>query len=110
MRPRRRRRRSRRASTACCSPTRWSRRRPMADAPLARPERAAAPVATADIGVVEKPLSVWERLSNIAALRKLALLVALAVAWELYARVLAEPLLVPTFFDTLEAFWRGIAS
>jgi len=82
----------------------------MADAPLARPERLASPVASGDIGVVEKPLSTWERMTNVGALRKLALLVALAIAWELYARVLAEPLLVPTFLDTLRAFRDGIAS
>jgi len=82
----------------------------MADAPLARPERLRSHIAAADIGVVAKPLSAWERLANVPALRKLALLVALAVAWEVYARALAEPLLVPTFFDTLDAFWRAIAS
>ena len=84
----------------------------MADAVEApvRGEVLREPVAAADIGVVQKPLSAWERVSNIGAVRKLAWLVVLAVAWELYARWLDQPLLVPTFHDTLDAFARGIAS
>ena len=50
----------------------------------------------AAFGVVEKPLSGWERLGNIGAARKLALLVVLALVWEVYARWLNNPLLFPT--------------
>ena len=75
-----------------------------------RPEVVRNP-ATADVfGVVEKPLSTWERVTNVGAVRKLALLVVLAVAWELYARFLNNPLLVPTFSATLAAFAQGMAS
>jgi len=67
-------------------------------------EQAAAPV------VVVKPLTAWERISGNAAVRKTALLVLLALFWELYARKLDNPLLFPTFGATLEAFGHAIAS
>ena len=60
--------------------------------------------------VVEKPLTAWERISGNAAVRKTALLVLLALFWELYARKLNNPLLFPTFGATLEAFGQAISS
>ena len=83
------------------------------------PPQAPAQVERADIvheietgafGVVEKPLSSWERIYENAAVRKTALLVALAVLWEIYARWLHNPLLFPTFVATLDAFWTAIAN
>jgi len=76
----------------------------------ARPERYCQPVAAAAFGIVEKPLSAWERLGNIGSLRKLALLVALALIWESYARWLANPLLFPTFSATIAALLDAVAS
>jgi NitT/TauT family transport system permease protein len=67
-------------------------------------EQVAAPV------VVHKPLTTWERVSGNSTLRKTALLVLLALFWELYARKLDNPLLFPTFGATLEAWGQGIAS
>jgi sulfonate transport system permease protein len=61
----------------------------------------------AERGIVEKPLSTWERIYNLGAVRKLAILVVLATAWELYARWLNNPLLFPTFGATVEAFVDG---
>jgi len=75
---------------------------------LPRPEIVREPVAAGALGVVEKPLSAWERATNIGALRKFALLVGLALVWEVYARWLNNPLLLPTFMATLEAFVRGV--
>jgi NitT/TauT family transport system permease protein len=43
-------------------------------------------------------------------LRKAAVLLALAAIWEAYARWLNNPLLFPTFVDTLKAFFSAIAS
>jgi NitT/TauT family transport system permease protein len=74
-----------------------------------RPEFVAQ-VEQKSFGVVEKPLSRWERLYDKSAARKTALLVLLAVIWELYARKLDNPLLFPTFTATLEAFYRSIAN
>jgi NitT/TauT family transport system permease protein len=74
-----------------------------------RPEFVAE-VSRTSFGVVEKPLSRWERLYDNSALRKTALLVLLAIAWELYARKLDNPLLFPTFSATVEALARAVAS
>jgi NitT/TauT family transport system permease protein len=78
--------------------------------PGARPEREGRPIAASAFGVVEKPLSAWERIGNVAALRKLALLVMLALIWEGYARWLGNPLLFPTFGATVQAFAGAVAS
>ena len=84
---------------------------PVHRAPSARPEivhtlgpardGAAAPV-------VEKPLSIPERLYNQGWLRKLMILAVLAGIWEVYGRYLDNDLLFPTFSATVEAFFRGI--
>jgi NitT/TauT family transport system permease protein len=63
-----------------------------------------------DMGVVQAPLTLWQRLGNQGWLRKGLLLAAIALAWEAYARHLNNPLLVPTFSSTLDALWVGIAS
>jgi len=73
-----------------------------------RPEILRDAVPATALGVVEKPLSAWERVTNVGAVRKLALLVVLALAWEIYARFLNNPLLFPTFGATLSAFAEGM--
>jgi NitT/TauT family transport system permease protein len=65
------------------------------------------PVDATQFGVVAKPLSTWERVYNITIVRKLVILVALAAAWEIYARWLNNPLLFPTFGATVDAFVDG---
>ena len=60
-----------------------------------------------DFGVVEKPITIWERLYGIGAVRKLGILIVLAVAWQLYAAHLNNALLVPTFGATVEALVDG---
>jgi NitT/TauT family transport system permease protein len=80
----------------------------MADATSLREDVYRQPVDAAQFGVVAKPLSPWERIYNLGAVRKLVLLVALAAAWEIYARWLNNPLLFPTFGATIEAFFEGI--
>jgi NitT/TauT family transport system permease protein len=67
-------------------------------------------VSTAGFDVVEKPLGTWERLYKNGIIRKSALLLILATAWELYARWLDNPLLVPTFSATVGALFSSIAS
>ena len=80
----------------------------MVDTTTLRPELYREPVDASQFGVVEKPLSIWERIYNVGAVRKLMILVALAAIWELYARMLNNPLLFPTFSSTIEAFAQGI--
>ena len=72
--------------------------------PPKRPEYMRDTVASQDFGVVEKPLTVSQRLVNQGWLRKACILTVIAAGWELYARRLNNPLLVPTFTATLEAF------
>ncbi|MBI3372831.1 MAG: ABC transporter permease subunit [Betaproteobacteria bacterium] len=61
-------------------------------------------------GVVEKPLTVWEKIYNIGALRKIFILLALAALWQAYALWLGKSLLFPSFSATVTAFWQGIES
>ncbi len=77
--------------------------------PPDRPEVVRETVSPDAFGVLEQPLTIWERAWNTGALRKTILLVLLAAAWELYARWLNNPLLVPTFSATVEALWEGVA-
>jgi NitT/TauT family transport system permease protein len=79
----------------------------MADS-AGREEFVREPALDAEHAIVEKPLSTWERIYNQAAVRKLAILVLLAAAWELYAHWLDNPLLFPTFSATIAAFVDGI--
>ena len=75
-----------------------------------RPERTGQPVPADALGVVEQPLTLRERAWDHGGLRKTLLLILLALAWEVYARAVNNPLLVPTFSATLQAFWEGIVS
>jgi NitT/TauT family transport system permease protein len=63
-----------------------------------------------DYGVIEKELTVFERLYNLGWVRKTALLILLALVWEGYARWLDNALLVPTLTDTFGAWWEGMTS
>ena len=75
-----------------------------------RPEFEREPIEASGIGDVERPLSLVERLLNNDAVRRAAILLVLALAWELYARWLDNPLLFPTFSETLATFWRDISN
>ena len=65
-------------------------------------------VESSAFGVVEKPLTTWEKVWNNAAVRKGLLLALLAVVWQTYAGALENPLLFPKFSDTLTAFYDNI--
>ena len=67
-------------------------------------------VSTTGFDVVEKPLSAREKFYSNAIARRVLLLTALAGIWELYARWLNNPLLFPTFSDTIKALFAAIAS
>jgi NitT/TauT family transport system permease protein len=83
---------------------------PAFDLPPTRPEYLREIVAGQDLGVVQAPLTAWRRLANQGWLRKGLLLAAIAVAWEVYARRLNNPLLVPTFSSTIDAFASALAT
>src|SRR3954447_14540792 len=81
----------------------------MSDAAI-RPEIQKRPQDTQDFGIIEKPLTIFERLYNQVWLRKVFIIVVLIVAWEIYARHLDNPLLVPTFSETITAWWASMSS
>jgi NitT/TauT family transport system permease protein len=60
--------------------------------------------------IVQKPLSKWERIYGQGWVRKLMLLVGLAVIWEIYASFLENELLFPTFLATIDALWSAVSS
>jgi NitT/TauT family transport system permease protein len=59
--------------------------------------------------IVERRLGVIERLWGNAFCRKTLIIVLLAVAWEVYARILDNPLTFPTLSDTVAALISRIA-
>ncbi|PKU25181.1 ABC transporter permease [Telmatospirillum siberiense] len=60
--------------------------------------------------VVERPLPLLQRLFAHAALRRLLILLALAAAWQGYAVWADNPLMFPSFTETIDAFWTDIRS
>lgn len=59
---------------------------------------------------VEVKLPLWARLSGITFLRRLAVLVVLAIIWEIYARWVDVAILFPSFSETMRALWEGTIS
>ena len=58
-------------------------------------------VVTGDRADVERKLSVPELLWNDGFVRKAAIIIFLAAVWEAYGTFLDNPLLFPTFHDTI---------
>jgi NitT/TauT family transport system permease protein len=61
-------------------------------------------------GIIQKPLTIVEQLYNQVWLRKIGILIFLALGWEIYGRWLDNPLLVPPFSAAVSALWTDIAS
>src|SRR5690554_548899 len=78
--------------------------------PRARPEIYSDPVASESFGIVEKPLSAWEKITNISSVRKAFVLIVLAIVWQIYAMNLGNSLIFPTFTETVHAFVDGVVS
>jgi sulfonate transport system permease protein len=62
-------------------------------------------IATPAKGEVERKLTVWELLWNDGFVRKGAIILFLAAVWEAYGVLLDNPLLFPTFHDTVVTMW-----
>ncbi len=60
--------------------------------------------------VLERQLSVWRRLWNQTFLRKLAIIVLLAIAWQTYGTLVDNSLLFPSLSDTVASFVDSIQS
>jgi NitT/TauT family transport system permease protein len=78
---------------------------------IARPEFVREFAADGEsFGIVEKPLTAWERVWNLGAVRKAFILVVLVAIWQVYAVWLGKALLFPTFGATVTALWDNIGS
>ena len=102
---------SRSASTASSLPTpmrqaRW----PMPSLEPSRPEFVTPGIDQPMAAVIEKPLTLAERLYGSAFSRKLAILALLCVIWQIYAASLDNPLLLPSFTATARALFQAILS
>ncbi len=76
--------------------------------PPIRSEFELATLDTSDVGAIERPLSPWERFTNITAVRRIFILIMLALTWQLYATNLNNPLMFPAFSSTATAFWDAL--
>ena len=77
--------------------------------PPVRPEYERDLVPLGDL-VIERELSLAQRVWQQAWVRKLCILVLLAVIWEVAARIQDNDLLLPSFVDTTRAFIDGLLS
>jgi NitT/TauT family transport system permease protein len=84
----------------------WTERRE----PPVRPELERDVLETGDIAAVERPLSAWERITNITAVRRLFVLAVIVAAWEGFAVYQNNPLMFPTFSATAAAFWDSVVN
>ena len=82
----------------------------LADLSRTRPEFIRETGVTKSYGVVEKPLSLAERIYDINWVRKAFILLLLAAAWQIYATYLNNVLLFPKLTETIDALIEGIAS
>jgi NitT/TauT family transport system permease protein len=78
--------------------------------PPTRPEFVRDTLDASNIGEIVRPLSAWERISNITGVRRVFILVVLALIWQAYAVPLDNPLIFPTFTETVQALWTVTAS
>lgn len=79
--------------------------------PYVREELDGLDVGEAVVGDVERRLSVWERVSNVDAVRKLSVLVTLVAAWEIYTRISdINELMFPTFSATGTALYNALVN
>src|ERR1035438_3487390 len=92
----------------CCLPTRSKRGR-MLDT-VQRPNIYSETLGPEQFGIIQKPLTLVETIYNQSWIRKIFILVILAVAWEIYGRWLDNPLLVPPFSDAVRALFADVAN
>jgi NitT/TauT family transport system permease protein len=78
--------------------------------PSERPNIYCETLGPEQFGIIQKPLTVFERVYNQVWLRKIGILIFLALGWELYGRWLDNPLLVPPFSAAVAALWADLAS
>jgi NitT/TauT family transport system permease protein len=60
---------------------------------------------TGEIGDVARPRSIWSRVASHEAFRRTAVLVMLAISWQALALWADNPLMLPSFTETMSAWW-----
>jgi NitT/TauT family transport system permease protein len=60
--------------------------------------------------VPETRLPLWERIYNTDVVRQTAIVLLLALGWEIYGRWLGNSLIFPSLGLTLEALWNGLTA
>jgi NitT/TauT family transport system permease protein len=60
---------------------------------------------TGEIGDVARPRSIWSRVASHEAFRRTAVLVMLAILWQALAVWADNPLMLPSFTETMSAWW-----
>jgi NitT/TauT family transport system permease protein len=75
-----------------------------------RPEFENESLESGEVGEVQRPLSAWERIANVDGVRRTAIPIALALAWEAYARYLGNPLMLPAFSEVMRALWDALTA
>ncbi|MGE0797565.1 MAG: ABC transporter permease [Lautropia sp.] len=78
--------------------------------PPARPEYECELRDEGEVGDVARPLSWWENLLGRTMTRRLIVLIVLAIAWQVYATHLDNPLMFPPLSEVLAAWWEALRS
>ncbi|OYX11615.1 MAG: hypothetical protein B7Z15_11515 [Rhizobiales bacterium 32-66-8] len=76
--------------------------------PIARPEYERTPETLGTIGEITRQLTLAERLVDNTLFRRLAILAALALVWQVYAVMLNNELMLPTLSATVSALWDAL--
>lgn len=88
----------------------------MSDVMMAQPQLPPRPdieyqvLDVAQIGRIQQDVGPIETLFNITGFRRALVLVGLCVIWEAYARYLGNPLMFPSFTDTITTLWGDVLS
>jgi NitT/TauT family transport system permease protein len=74
-----------------------------------RPEFVRTPANAIQVGAIDRPLSIFERLWNIDGVRKATVVIAFLLSWELYTRIAnVPPIVFPSFTATVAALWSAL--
>src|SRR3954453_16630943 len=77
---------------------------------VSRPEFERQTLDASNIGDLARPLSFWERIINVTAVSRVFIILVLCCIWQAYAQPLDNPLIFPTFTDTVTAWWQAMVS
>ncbi|WP_289014340.1 ABC transporter permease subunit [uncultured Methylobacterium sp.] len=73
-----------------------------------RPDRVHAVLPPVTIGPIEERLPLWRLIWDLAVVRRIVVILLIAIVWESYARWLDNPLSLPTLTETLQTLGSDI--